>query len=88
MVWSLKWVAQYILLETTSQPALVLREIVWPPNLEDRSALRRLAVTDGDDRGPKWTVEADAVRILDDVGKERLRYTRFDHVRELYISRS
>jgi hypothetical protein len=40
------WVAQYILTETTTQPALVLREIVWPPNLEDRSALRRLAVTD------------------------------------------
>ena len=81
--------AQYILLETTSQPALVLREIVWPPDLEDRSALRRLAVTDvtdGDDGGPKWTAEADAVRILDDVGKERLRYTRVDHMRELYTS--
>jgi hypothetical protein len=43
-------------------------------------------VTDGDDGGPKWTAEADAVRILDDVGKERLRYTRVDHMRELYTS--
>jgi hypothetical protein len=86
LVWSLMWVAQYILTETTTQPALVLREIVWPPNLEDRSALRRLAVTDSDDGGPKWTAEADAVRILDDVGKERLRYTRVDYMRELYTS--
>jgi hypothetical protein len=81
-------VAQYILLETTSQPALVLREIVWPPDLEDRSALRRLAVTDSDDRGPMRTAEADAIRIIDDVGNERLRCTRFDHMRELYTSRS
>ena len=76
------WVAQYILIETTTTPALVLREIVWPPNLEDLSKLRKLAVTESDGREPKWTAEADAVRILDDTGKERLRYTRFDYMRE------
>ena len=67
------WRAQYILTETTTQPALVLREIVWPPNWEDRSALRRLVVTD-----EKWTAVADAVRILDDAGEERLRYTHVE----------
>jgi hypothetical protein len=76
------WVAQYILIETTTTPALVLREIVWPPNLEEISKLRMLAVTDSDGGEPKWTAEADAVRILDDRGKERLRYTRFDYLRE------
>jgi hypothetical protein len=67
------WRAQYILTETTTQPALVLREIVWPPNWEDRSALRRLVVTD-----EKWTAVADAVRILDDAREERLRYTHVE----------
>jgi hypothetical protein len=75
------WVVQYILLETSTNPVFVLREILWPPNFEDRSALRKLAVTDSD-RGPKLTVEADVVRILDDARKERLRYTRFDYMRE------
>jgi hypothetical protein len=67
------WRAQYILTETATQPALVLREIVWPPNWEDKSTLRRLAVT-----GERWTAVADAVRILDEAGEERLRYTHFD----------
>jgi hypothetical protein len=76
------WVAQYILIETTTTPALVLREVVWPPNLEDISKLRRLAVTESDGTEPHWTAEADAVRILDETGKERLRYTRFDYMSE------
>ncbi len=76
------WVAQYILIETATQPAFVLREIVWPPDLEDRHELRRLAVTDGEGKGPKWTAEADAVRVLDGTRQERLRYTRLDFLRE------
>ena len=65
------------MMETPTQPAFVIREIVWPPKLEDRSALRRLAVTD-----EKWTALADAVRILDDAGDERLRYTHSDFENE------
>jgi hypothetical protein len=76
------WVVQYIQLETLTNPVLVLREILWPRNLEDRSALRKLAVIDSDGEGAKWTIEADAVRILDEAGKERLRYTRFDYESE------
>jgi len=76
------WVAQNILTETATQPVFVLREIIWPPDLEDRHALRRLAVTDKDGKGPKWTVEADAVRVLDGARRERLRYTRVDFLRE------
>jgi hypothetical protein len=71
------WRVQFLLTETPTQAALVLKEIVWPPNLEDRSALRGLAVTD-----EKWTAVADAVRVLDDVGEERLRYTHFDFKNE------
>jgi hypothetical protein len=76
------WVVQYILIETATQPVFVLREILWPPDLEDRHELRRLAVTDSDGTGPKWTAEADAVRVLDYARQERLRYTRLDFLRE------
>jgi hypothetical protein len=45
------WVAQYILIETATEPVFVLREIVWPPDLEDRHELRRLAVATGMAKG-------------------------------------
>ena len=76
------WVLQYILIETATQPVFVLREILWPPDLEDRDELRGLAVTDSDGTGPKWTAEADAVRVLDYARQKRLRYTRLDFLRE------
>lgn len=51
-----------------------LKEILWPPNLEDISALRRLAVIK-----ESWTAVADAIRIHDEAGEERLRYTYLDY---------